>query len=458
MAAAPTAPPQRLLVECTYTRLHGGRTGCQRVVRNLVRELPPAGRAAGVEVIPVAWTPWGFCRVESVPSDAPAALRRAEYLESVWHNGRSLARAILAPMLRARRRAIASVDDAACGVAPPRRSRFARMRDHALFRSAFPRRARRAAAVEPRRGDTLLLLDSSWHIDGLFDAVESLRRDVGMRVGLVVYDLIPLRTPQFCDPHLVRVFHAWWRRARGIADVVLGISDAMRRDAEAAFAEGDAIPLGGRPAFASFRLGCELDLAGAEDPVRGALLRALEPPAGAAAFLTVGTIEPRKNHGLILDAMERLWSAGSDARLIVAGKVGWLCDYTMNRLRTHPQAGQRLFVFHDLSDAELETAYRRSNAVVCASVAEGYGLPLAEALARGTPAAASDIPSHREIGEGHCAFFAPHDAAGLARLLSGRLPRPGRIDWPTWRDSAEDVLRGLRAAATLGQAGSSRAG
>jgi alpha-1,2-rhamnosyltransferase len=161
----------------------------------------------------------------------------------------------------------------------------------------------------------------------------------------------------------------------------------------------------------------------------------------------VSTIEPRKNHGYLLDAFERAWAAGSTARLCIAGRIGWKCDALLERIRNHPELNRRLFMFNDLSDTSLEYAYAQASALVFPSFVEGFGLPLVEAMQRGLPAMGSDIAVFREIGGEFMAYFDLLDPQSLADLIetyqrSGQFPAARDVAdwrWIGWREASEQL-------------------
>src|SRR5262249_40144708 len=132
--------------------------------------------------------------------------------------------------------------------------------------------------------------------------------------------------------------------------------------------------------------------------VRAELIGAFERPPVRKTYLMVGTVEPRKNHAHVLSAFEQLWSAGADVNLAIVGKYSWNSTEFKERLRRHPCFGNRLFWFEDVRDGELEYCYRHAAALITASYAEGFNLPIVEALRAGCPVLASDIPVHREVG------------------------------------------------------------
>jgi glycosyltransferase involved in cell wall biosynthesis len=143
-------------------------------------------------------------------------------------------------------------------------------------------------------------------------------------------------------------------------------------------------------------------------------------------FLMVGTVEPRKNHALALAAMEQAWSLGCSAALVIIGGKGWSNRDLLARIADLRAAGRPIMVIHDVGDAELAGVYERARALIAASVAEGYGLPLAEAAARGLAVLASDIPVFREIAPRGTTFFPLDDEGVLAQMIVRTAQEPLR--------------------------------
>ena len=171
-------------------------------------------------------------------------------------------------------------------------------------------------------------------------------------------------------------------------------------------------------------------------------------------MLHVGTVEPRKNIELLLEVWEA-WVAEDPAApaLLLCGRRGWKSDALHERFDRAAAAG---WLHHPgyVDDDALAALYRRALAVVCPSRYEGFGLPLVEALAAGTPVVASDIPVFREVA-GEAAVFAPvDDPAAWQRVLvelaydetiRGRRSRLGReraavFDWSTTAARTREVL------------------
>jgi len=116
-------------------------------------------------------------------------------------------------------------------------------------------------------------------------------------------------------------------------------------------------------------------------------------------FVVLGTIEPRKNHWLLLQVWRRLVEQmGTRApRLVVIGQRGWNCENVVDLLERCEALRGYVTELPACSDAELSTWLKHAQALLFPSFAEGYGIPLVEALSIGVPVIASDLPAFREI-------------------------------------------------------------
>jgi hypothetical protein len=192
---------------------------------------------------------------------------------------------------------------------------------------------------------------------------------------------------------------------------------------------------------------------GKVDPGAG-LARANVPPT----FLMVGTLEPRKGHAVALGAFDTLWNEGVDIKLAIVGRPGWGVENLIRRIEGHAEFGKRLFWFNGISDEELQKAYADSDALVAASYAEGFGLPIVEAGHFGKPVIASDIPVFREVAERgqDCRFFNTGSSPALAKAVrsfltaNGNMPANVQGEPSTggtirhsisWKESADELQR-----------------
>ncbi|MBV9492190.1 MAG: glycosyltransferase family 4 protein [Verrucomicrobia bacterium] len=299
--------------------------------------------------------------------------------------------------------------------------------------------------VEIGRADTFLGLD--WCADVVPPLSEWFRehRRRGLRMIFVAYDVLPLVHPTFFPPGMASVARDWIRTVAEIADGVVCISRTVADELHQ-WLNGTGWerlrPMG----IGSFHLGADLH----------ASLPSTGLPEGAAdllaklrsrpSFLAVGTLEPRKGHRQVLAAMELLWSKGVDVNLVIIGKTGWMMNEFAEGLRQHAESGRRLFWLPGVSDEMLEQVYRSAHALIAASEAEGFGLPLIEAAQYGLPIIARNLPVFQEVAGGHAYYFDGQDPVTLAGALRSWLalgkavPGSSGMPWQTWEQSAKQLI------------------
>ena len=297
------------------------------------------------------------------------------------------------------------------------------------------------ARIDIAPGDCLLMLDSSWH---QFDAFGEVFATIHSRGGILVncmYDLIPERLPGSCIGIIPGIFSRWLREVTLESNGIIAISKTVA-DEFSDYVIAANVPVREGLQVGWFHCGADIEIEPVSTSVRPALQSAFTT---RASFLVVGTIEPRKGHGVALDAFDLLWAAGTHANLVLIGKPGWYVEAILAKLRAHPELGHRLFWFDDASDGELAFAYAHCAALIYPSYAEGFGLPLAEAARVGKPSLCSDIPIFREIGGAGTAFFPVNDPAALAALvtdfMAGRVPTdPSTVVATTWDAAARRIV------------------
>lgn len=283
--------------------------------------------------------------------------------------------------------------------------------------------------------------------------LQGLHRD-GVKVYFVVYDLLPVLMPEYFPPG-AQQGHQAWLEAISAFDGAVCISRAVALE----LAEWQRVhaPARLRPFdIGWFHLGADvqnsLPTRGLPDDAPRVLAQLAERPT----LLAVGTIEPRKHYGQLLEAVELLWAEGRQVNLVIVGKQGWMVEELAQRLRRHPECGKRLFWLEGISDEYLERVYASTSSLVAASVGEGFGLPLIEAAQHRLPIIARDLPVFREVAGERALYFGgrlPQDlAAALATWLdlheAGATPSSAGLSWLTWADSARQLMQ-----VVLGQAG-----
>ncbi len=230
-----------------------------------------------------------------------------------------------------------------------------------------------------------------------------IRRFFGAHVVGFLHDLIPVEHPEFVEDGMVQ------RHLRMLRTIIRCV---------------DALIVNSQTTAASFRRYVDSFASGARacPGIFVALPGVSAFPLGDSAanrsgadsvpyFVIIGTIEPKKNHLLLFN----LWAELANTmkippRLLVIGARGWKSGQAVDVLeRSHQLHG--LIVEHNhLDDTAVGALLRRARAVLLPSLVEGFGLPLAEALASGIPVICSDIPAFREIGRDAPDFLGPLDA------------------------------------------------
>jgi len=176
----------------------------------------------------------------------------------------------------------------------------------------------------------------------------------------------------------------------------------------------------------------------------------------------LGTLEARKNHLLMLRLWQRLVATdpAMAPRLLLIGRRGWENQAVFNLLDRCPELRGHVRECPGLNDAQVQALLRGARALLNPSFAEGYGLPVAEALALGVPVLASDLPAHREVAGTAAEFLDPLDGpAWLQAILDYAQPQSKRRSaarralrrfrppqWQTHFEQVLDRLRSLQAA------------
>jgi glycosyltransferase involved in cell wall biosynthesis len=167
-------------------------------------------------------------------------------------------------------------------------------------------------------------------------------------------------------------------------------------------------------------------------------------------WLAVGTIEPRKNYGLLIDAYARLAAEVPDAPpLCIAGQAGWKETALAERIERAGLAG-RVSCLGFVPDADLAALYRHATALVFTSHYEGFGLPLIEAQACGAPVVGVRSSSVPEV-VGEAGLLTPPDAEAVAAAMRTVLTDPAlrealrdaalaQAARSSWSDAARQTL------------------
>lgn len=270
-----------------------------------------------------------------------------------------------------------------------------------------------AGALRRPVGEGAVYLNVSHEGINVPGVVEKLARARRWKPIYLIHDLIPLTHPEYVRAgdeakHAVRM-----RTVLDTAAAVISNSTHTERML-AAFArrEGRAMPRS------------IVSLLGVEDAFRPLAGAAAELPGAVPYFVMVSTIEPRKNHLLLLHLWRQLAESLGPAapKLVLVGRRGWENENIVDLLERCPALKDHVLECNRLPDWQLRRLVAGARAMLFPSFAEGFGLPLAEALALGVPVICSDLEVFHEI--------------------AGDLPLSlDPLDGPGWHDAVLDFAQ-----------------
>jgi len=314
----------------------------------------------------------------------------------------------------------------------------------------FQLRPRRIPSPTPGRV-RIYLQASPHHLDRPGRVRAILQREAARFVCLV-HDLIPIQYPEYARPGGAE------RHGRRIdtlgqhADALVANSAATR---EALIAY--LTPTGGFPDITVAHLGTHVGAHTAPT------LQVASP-----YFICVGTIEPRKNHLLLLNLWRRMAEEKRPGeiipKLVLIGRRGWENENVIDMLDRCPSLTDHVVEAKRVSDRDIEGLIRGAKALLLPSFAEGYGMPVAEALAMNVPVICSDIAALREVGGQAPEYLDPVDgmawlsairayATEDSRERAAQQERIASWSMPTWPDHLKAVLTICSRIATTNVAG-----
>ena len=289
-------------------------------------------------------------------------------------------------------------------------------------------------------------IDSAWnmpmHRSWLFPRLKMR----GVTIVSHLYDLIPVTEPQYFHTTTMRQFLSWTTAVLQYADHIICNADATKAALHTLCTQLEhreppctVVPLGAD--FAKKTVDPE--------SVDTKLLNLLTP---YRYLLMVGTVEPRKNHQLLYDAVNQLSERG--IKVVFAGRLGWNMDHFAKAISKHPKNGKDFFFVQGPTDATIQALYKDALAVVFPTRNEGFGLPIVEAFLNGTPVLASDIPVLREVGGDMADYFDNTSVDSLLQAVDALLADEEAYQKKraaiaayrprTWDTAADEMVQALR--------------
>ncbi|GAA0999309.1 glycosyltransferase family 4 protein [Subtercola frigoramans] len=262
----------------------------------------------------------------------------------------------------------------------------------------------------------------------------------GEQIAVTIHDVVPWTHPETLTPHGVAWHKAMAKRARKYADAIVVPTHAVAEELAHYVNFGERVRVIGGAVSSKLVVPVDAD----------ARAEALGLPP--SYVLAVGTLEPRKGLAALIQALAR--PDAPELPLVIAGPKGW-GDLDVESVATEAGlAAGRVHVLGFVSDEDLALVISRADVFVYPSMAEGFGLPVIEALHFGTPVIHTDVPALMEVADDASIVVAREDAEGLPERLAhamtqlvthselaARLRIAGfdRARGFSWRDSAEKV-------------------
>lgn len=310
----------------------------------------------------------------------------------------------------------------------------------------YIRAARKLLQLLPRRvpersgnARRVYLLASPHHLDRPDLLGRILQREQA-RFACLVHDLIPIEYPEYARPGGADRHRKRMDTLGRYADVLITNSKATRDSLTAYLA-----PAGRVPPIQVAHLGTHVTDAGKA-----------KAPNDIPYFVCVGTIEPRKNHIMLLKiwrrmAEEALQQGEPAPKLVLIGRRGWENENVVDMLERSPLLKDLVIEANGMADNHALDLIRGARALLMPSFAEGYGMPIAEALELRIPVICSDLPALREVGRNVPEYLDPLDGLGWMQAIRDysvanaprRRAQIARMrNWraPTWGDHLNLVV------------------
>jgi glycosyltransferase involved in cell wall biosynthesis len=217
------------------------------------------------------------------------------------------------------------------------------------------------------------------------------------RLVTFVHDLIPIEYPEYGRPQQAELHMRRIRTVAGMAEAVVVNSSATALALRPFLEEAQRAP----PILVA-PLGVQPGSQRQDRTIAGPY------------FVYLSTIEPRKNHLMLLHIWRRLAEMLGDAtpHLVLVGRRGWENENIIDMLERSVAIRRHVTEWTDVTDAKIDALLHNSRALLFPSFAEGFGLPVAEALAAGVPVICSDLPALRETGGDVPDYLDPLDGLG----------------------------------------------
>ena len=259
----------------------------------------------------------------------------------------------------------------------------------------------------------------------------------GVKIYFMLYDLVPLHFPAFYSRGFVRKFRKYVNNMLIYTGIIADSKTVINELCQ--YMQSNSVKVNPDLKLEHVWLGSDFSY---KDGIEN-IVQSKTPE-----FLMVSTVEPRKKYDQALEAFELLWKKGVDVNLRIVGRPGWKNLKVFKTLSEHTELNKRLFWYKTgISDDELSKLYEKCDAVIFASLEEGYGLAVVEAASYGKPVILRDIPVFREIAGDSAYYFSGLEGKDISDVVEDFMEhkKNGDVKLPivksnSWEEFTNKVL------------------
>lgn len=252
-------------------------------------------------------------------------------------------------------------------------------------------------------------IDAVWNLKISRSFLYRKLKQLDIKIVTFVHDIIPITNPEYCHLDTVCKFMNYIGATICYADEILVSTEATREEIKKLMYKTNSKLL----EIGVTWLGADFKKYNKDEKLNYDIIREIE---GKKYVLIVGTIEPRKNHKIVLEAFDKqLYEQG--LTLVFVGRYGWNIDELKKEIENHEQKDRKFYHFDNANDITVDYLYRNAFLSIYPSFNEGFGLPIIEALERGCPVISSDCKVLKEVGKNYCQYFIQNNVDDLIQNI-----------------------------------------
>lgn len=293
-------------------------------------------------------------------------------------------------------------------------------------------------------------IDGSWNNQVMRrNTLFPILKDNGVKIATIIYDIIPIMFPYFFHQDTLYKYLTYFVSQLKYSDLIITNTKAIQDDIIDVANRAGYLPP--ELKFSVVELGSDFKESGAKEKIDK---RAFNVVKSGKYVICVGTIEPRKNHRLLLDAFDKGFKQ-LGLNLVFIGRVGWNSEKLLSRMKNHKDLDVNFFFLQNVNDITVDYLYKNAFALAFPSYYEGFGLPLIEGLSRQIPVIASDVRVLREVGKDWCDYFDNESVDDFLSILRYYVDNKKEYNEKkkqladykinTWDNSANNMLKELNS-------------